>query len=114
VHWGPIRQAETHNLDGGTDMAKGNGQRRATRYAALPYRYHSGWRIQWIDMNGKRRSKAFANGKYAKPYDEALAELTRIKGEIQAIKDGRLPKPTKVPTFTEFVDRYWITRGGQL
>ncbi|NLH47736.1 MAG: tyrosine-type recombinase/integrase [Myxococcales bacterium] len=88
--------------------SKENGMRkRSGRHAGLPYRYHAGWRIQWVDSNGKRRSKVFPDTQYERPYDEAVADLARIKGELQAIKDGRLPPKKAVPIFEDFIDKYW-------
>jgi len=79
-----------------------NGQKRATRHAGLPSKDHNGWRIRWIDINGKRRSKNFSS------YNEAVSELARIKGDIQAIKDGRAPVPTDIPTLKQFSKKYWV------
>jgi len=83
---------------------RNNGQKRSTRHSGLPIRDHDGWRIRWIDADGKRRSKNFPTN----AYKEAVAELTRIKGEIQAIKDGRMPRQQVVPTFDQFANQYWI------
>lgn len=83
---------------------KGNGQRKAQKHTALPARDHNGsWRIRWVDADGKRRSKNFPENSYK----EAVAELERIKGEIRAIKDGRKPRPQKVPTLNVFVETYY-------
>lgn len=80
---------------------KKNGQKRVTRHAGLPTKDHNSWRIRWVDANGKRRSKNFPN------YQEAIEEQTRLKGEVQAIKDGRMPRQMNVPTFSKFVEKYY-------
>ncbi len=67
----------------------------------LPSKDHNGWRIRWVDSDGKRRSKNFPG------YQEVVAELARLKGEVQAIKDGRAPRQTHVPTFTKFVEGFY-------
>ncbi|MCB9478065.1 MAG: site-specific integrase [Deltaproteobacteria bacterium] len=83
-------------------MAQRNGtQKRATRHAGLPSKDHTGWRIRWVDMDGKRRSRNFPK------YKDAVAELARIKGDMQAIKDGRKVRLTNVATFEKFVEDYY-------
>lgn len=79
--------------------------RRSPRNSALPRRMpdRKGWRIRWIDLDGKRRSKVFPES----GYEAALAELRRIHGEMQAVKDGRHPAPKIIPSFVQFIDDYW-------
>lgn len=87
-------------------MAKqksGNSNKRSTRYSALPSRDHGRWRIRWVDLDGKRRSRSFP----ANAYQEAVAELERVKGETRAVKDGRKPQQKKVLTLKEFHEKYW-------
>jgi len=79
-----------------------NSQKRTTRHAGLPVRDHNSWRIRWIDTDGKRRSRNYPS------YKKALENLTRLKGEVQAVRDGTLPKPGPVPTFSEFVKEYYL------
>ncbi len=84
-------------------------QRRSTRYGARPFRYRGGWRIGWTDASGKRHSRAFPLATYGeKAHEEAQQELNRLRGELQAIKDGRAPRPTQAPKFGSFFDKYWI------
>ncbi len=75
-----------------------------------PFKFHSGWRIMWRDPSGKRKSKTYATSKFgADAYKLALAELTRIKGELQAIRDGT---KTFVPddglTLGKFYEKHWL------
>lgn len=84
---------------------KKSGQKRSTRHAGIPSRDANGWRIRWVDSDGKRRSRNFS-GKNA--YQKAIEELERIKGEVRAIKDGRTPAPKSSIKFVKFVEEYWI------
>jgi len=76
-------------------------KKRATRYTGLSNRDHGGGRIRWIDAGGKRKSRNF------KEYQEAVAELERLKGEARAVKDGRKPPQKKTLTLQEFTEKYW-------
>jgi integrase len=69
---------------------------------ARPYPYRGGrWRIQWFAEDGQRRSAIFDS------YEEAEAALVNRRAEVRQIKDGRKKRPTAVPTFTEFVERFY-------
>ena len=69
-----------------------DNQKRSTRHASLPSQDHNGaWRIRWVDADGKRRSKNFPPN----DYQDAIAELERIKGESGevALRVGTAEEP---------------------
>jgi integrase len=83
---------------------------------ATPQKYNAhgewiGYRIQWFEPNGDRRSKTFTFAKYQGDkkvaYAAAAAELRRIGGDLQAIADGRKPYNPDSLTLQEFFDNYW-------
>ena len=83
---------------------------------ATPQKYKAhgewiGYRIQWTEPNGARRSKAFPFSKYhgdkKSTHAAAVAELRRIGGEMQAFADGRKIYNPDLMTLQEFFDGYW-------
>jgi len=83
---------------------------------ATPQKYKSqgtwiGYRIQWLEPNGKRGSKTIPFSKFGgdkkAAYEAAVAELKRIGGEMQAIADGQKQYENDSMTLQEFFDDYW-------
>jgi integrase len=85
-----------------TTMQNQASQKRGPRNGSRPSRFQRGWRINWVDCDHKRHFQCFQK------YEEAAAQLERIKGELRAMKDGRIPMPTKSPTFADFVERRYV------
>ncbi|MFZ5481174.1 MAG: tyrosine-type recombinase/integrase [Myxococcota bacterium] len=69
--------------------------------AARPERFRDGWRVRWLDADGKRRSKLFERCADAQKYlDARRTEAERIRVGV----DERPPEPH---TFDELCT-YWI------
>ena len=70
-----------------------------------------GYRIQWLEPNGKRGSKTISfaehHGDKKAAYAAAIAELRRTVGDLQAVADGRKPYNPDRTTLGDFFDNEW-------
>ncbi|MFZ5480442.1 MAG: tyrosine-type recombinase/integrase [Myxococcota bacterium] len=74
---------------------------------ARPTRYRDGWRIRWLDADGKRQSRTFER------FRDAESFLRERQAEAERVRVGVEERPPEAHLFGELCDRWLENRASQ-